>query len=214
MSARRKSGLDAVNAGLYVQSEQGRSSYAPRVRDRTQRDLLAVMCNDKVEQARAGNTDAAREILEDFVRSVRRHSKRSWCGPNHYVYARYLADALQRTLDGDDDARIALGIKSSRPGRPKGSVDRDPKALAAAFWLLQRKGYATEECTERIGELTDADRTTVQSAREARYTKAFNRPDLMPDLKLKSIVAKQPYGKALLKLLREAGPPRRKSLPQ
>ena len=145
-----------------------------------------------------------REILEDFVRSVRQHSKRSWCGPNHYVYARYLADALQRILDGND-ASIALGVKNSRPGRRKGSVTHSAKALAAAFWLLHRKGFPTEKCNELLWRLTGADRTTVQNSRETPNTKAFNRPDLVTERELKSIVAKEAYGKALLKLLRGSG---------
>jgi hypothetical protein len=204
MTKRPQSALDAMGVGLYVLRQHDRSSYAPRVQDRAQRDLLATMCGDRVDQALNGNTDAAKRILEDFVRCVRQHSKRSWCGPNHYIYARYLADALQRVVDGDD-ASIALGIKNSRPGRRKGSVTHNAKALAAAFWLLNRKGFPTEKCNELIERITRADRTTIQSAREARYTKAFNRPDLVTERTLKSIIAKQTYGKALLKLLRATG---------
>ncbi len=204
MSKRPQSALDAMDVGLNILRQHDRSSYAPRVQERAQRDLLATMCRDKVDQALNGNTDAARRILEDFVRSVWQHSKRSWCGPNHYVYARYLADALQRVLEGEQ-ASIALGVKNSRPGRRKGSVTHDAVALAAAFWLLNRRGLATEKCNELLCRLTGADRTTVQDSRESPNTKAFNRPDLVTELALKSIVAKQTYGKTLLKLLRVTG---------
>jgi hypothetical protein len=111
---------------------------------------------------------------------------------------------LQHILDGED-ASIALGIKNSRPGRRKGSVTHKPKALAAAFWLLNRHGLPVEKCNELIKRLTGADRTTIQSSREAPNTKAFNRPDLVTEHALKAIVAKQAYGKALLKLLRGNG---------
>ncbi len=213
MSKRRQFALDAMDAALYVLREHSRCSYAPIVQDRAQRDFLATMCGDRVDQALDGNTDAARGILEDFVRSVRQHSKRSWCGPNHYVYARYLADALQRILDGKY-ASIALGVKNSRPGRRKGSVTHDAKALAAAFWLLHRRGFATEKCNELLSRLTGADRTTVQNSREAPNTKAFNCPESVTERALKSIVAKQTYGKALLKLLRVTGPSGGKSPPE
>jgi hypothetical protein len=205
MSKRPQSALDAMNAELHVLRQHDRSSYAPLVRDRAQRKRLATICANIVSQALRGDTDAAMRILEDFVRSVRQHSKRSWPGPNHYLYARYLADALQRILDGKH-ASIALGVKNSRPGRRKGSVTHNAKALAAAFWLLHRKGLATEKCNELLCRLTGADRTTVQNSREAPNTKAFNRPDLITERALKSIVAKQAYGKALLKLLRVTGP--------
>jgi hypothetical protein len=201
MSARAKSALDAMNATLRVLRERDRCSYAPLLRNPADRNELAQACADKVEQARNGNIEAAKTIIDDFVRSVRQHSKRSWCGPIHYVYARYLAEALQRVMDGDD-ARVALGVKSARPGRRQGSVIHDPKALAAGYWLLIRKGLAPEKSIELIGALTEADRTTVQSARASRHTKAFNRPNLVSDHVLKTIVAKQRFGKAVLKLLR------------
>ena len=205
MSKRPKSALDAMNAELHVLRQHDRSSNASLVRDRPQRKRLSAICADVVSQALGGDTDAAKRILGDFVRSVRQHSKRSWPGPNHYLYARYLANAVQRVLDGEH-ASIALGVKSSRSGRRKGSVTHNAKALAAAFWLLHRKGIATERCNEMLFQLTGADRTTVQGARAAPNTKAFNRPDLITEGTLKSIVAKQSYGKALLKLLRVTAP--------
>lgn len=205
MSKHPQSALDAMNAELHVLRQHDRSSNASLVRDRAQRKRLSAICADVVGQALGGDTDAAKRILEDFVRSVRQHSKRSWPGPNHYLYARYLADALQRILDGEH-ASIALRVKSSRPGRRKGSATHNAKALAAAFWLLHRQGLATERCNELLCRLTGADRTTVQGAREAPNTKAFNRPDLITERTLKSIVAKQSYGKALLKLLRVTAP--------
>ncbi len=206
MSTRPKSGLDALNMGLDALDHHQRSSHTPQLPDGTQRQFHDQLCMDKVDQARNGNTDAAREILEDFVRSVRRHSKRSWPGPVHRAYARYLADALADILDGSrPDAAIALGIKTSRAGRRKGAATHNSQALAAGFWLLRRYGLKTEECNSKLQSLTGADRTTIQDAKKAKFTVAMNNPDIMPDHRLKAIVAKErKWGGKLLRWLRTA----------
>ncbi len=201
MIGRPKSARDAVDSGLEVQRHQARSSHAPLIQNAEQRNFLATMCSDKVEQARGGNIDAAREILRDFARSVLRQSKRSWRGPNHYVYARYLADAFERILNEGVDPSIALGVKSSKPGRRKGAVTHDSQALAAAYWLLHRKGHRPEACVAKLCELTGADRTTVQSARQARYTKAFSHPELVSDGQLKAKLQSWRHRKEFLKQL-------------
>jgi hypothetical protein len=193
--------LDAMNVELGVHRQFQRCSYAPLVKNASHRKLLSEWSRNSVDLAKAGDPKAARRILQDFVRSIRQHSKRSWAGPNHIVYARYLANAIEQILNGQD-ASIALGIKSSRPGRRKGTRTHNPRALAAGFWLLRRMGLPTEQCASFIQNLTGADRTTVQSARKARGTKAFGRSDLVNVNELKSIVAKQPFGITLLKHLR------------
>lgn len=206
MSARPKSALNAMDDALNVLIQHSRCSYAPLLQDRAQRNSLAQICTDRVEQATGGNTSVARSILEDFVRAVSQHSKRSWRGPIHYVYARHLADAFRRILDDGTSPAVALGIRSSKPGRRKGAATHNPQALAAAYWLLRRKGCAPEKCIKLLHELTGADRTTVQGAREARYTKAFSHPELLTDRQLKAKLRNWRHVKAFLMLLRIAGP--------
>lgn len=203
MSGKPKSALEAMNEALTVLKERDRGSNAPTIQDKRQRQALARMCRDKVDSAKAGSTQSAREILEDFFRVVSQHSKRSWCGPTHYIYARFLAEAFQRILEQGEDPAIALGIKSSVPGRRKGVVTNKPQDLAAAYWLLHRKGLRPEKCIALLCELTGVDRTTVQSARRAPYTKAFARPDLVNDGALKQKLRKWRYVKDLLALLRD-----------
>lgn len=188
----------AIDEVLDVLRQRNAVSFAPHVRNR---DLLARMCSDKVSAARAGDMDAAREILGDFVRSVRQHSKRSWRGPNHYLYARYITDAFERILSGEP-ADIALGVRSSKAGRPKGLRTHDARAIAAGYWLLRRKGLKSEQANAKLQNLTGADRTTVQNARKAPYTRAFGYPAAASDSELTKIVAKQPYGKKLLRALK------------
>jgi hypothetical protein len=215
VSVRPQSGLEALNLGLGVLRHHERSSQVTLLQDRTQREFHDLMCGNRVAQARAGNTDAAREILEDFVRSVRRHSKRSWPGPIHLAYARFLADAFQAILSGSKkDASIALGVKSSRAGRRRGAVTHDAIALAAAFWLLRRHGLKPEKSIALIRKLTGADRSTVQKATTARFAAAFKRPELVPNHKLKVIVARQrAWGGAVLQLIRNASLAGRSPLP-
>jgi len=54
-------------------------------------------------------------------------------------YTQHIANALQQLLDDPKaDARVALGLKSSRPGRRKGTVRGfDYKAVSAARELLR-----------------------------------------------------------------------------
>jgi hypothetical protein len=202
MSKRPQSALEAMNAGLYVLSEHNRCSYAPHVEDRAQRDLLATMCGERVDQALNGDTDVARRILDDFVRSVRQHPKRSWRGPNHYVYAQYLADAFQRILDGAD-AAIALRIKSSKAGRRKGTTTHDGKALHAAYQLLVRGGRKTEQAIELLSDITGADRTTIQKSRKTRFTMSFEHRGMADDHKLIAVITAQWWSGKLLQALKK-----------
>jgi hypothetical protein len=208
MSVRPKSAIHAVDQVLTILKHHDRCSYAPQLQDKEQRVFLGQICRDATIRASGADTGSARRILEDFVRSVSLHSKRSWSGPNHYLYARYLADAIRRILDEGVDPAIALGIKNRKPGRRKGAVTHNAQVLAAAYWILRRKGVAPEKCNKLIQRLTGADRTTVQAARDAPFTKAFSQPGLVSDTELKSKIVKanRLLGKALLKLLNETRP--------
>lgn len=134
--------------------------------------------------ARAGDTNAARAILRDFVGAIRQHTPCTWRGPIHLDYARYIADAFGQILEGND-AALALGTKISKSGRRKGVKTYDDEALAAAYWYLIRCRYSPEEANLRLRARLGADRRTVQRiAANLRY-KAFSVPDLIDDDLLK-----------------------------
>lgn len=158
----------AVNTALSVLTKYQSSSYDPNSRARK---LLATICQDKVDAAKEGDTDAAREILNDYIKSVDR-SQRKWQGPNHHIFAAYIAQAFQRILDGEDPER-ALGIKRGQAGRPRGTKQHNHQALAAGFWLLRKRDLQTEEATNRLIEISGASRSTIQTARNAPYTTSF-----------------------------------------
>ena len=200
MTTTQDSAADAMSHALDVLEQHKRCSYSRLIQNARDKEIFAELCNDKIQRAGRGDIQAAKEVLEDFVRSIRQQSKRSWRGPNHFIYARYLAEVFDSILRGADPA-IALGIKIRRSGRPRGKVTHNPRALAAAYWLLNRRGIKPERSIRLLTGLTGADRTTVQAARRAPYTAGFKR-GLVSDLELKRIVAKQTYGIRLLKLLR------------
>jgi hypothetical protein len=75
----------------------------------------------QVEAAGQGDTEAARDILDTFADRVERAAKQTWDCPIPWAYAGYLAGAFRKILaDERSAADVALGIKSSKPGRRRG----------------------------------------------------------------------------------------------
>lgn len=123
------------------------------------------------QAARDGDTDAAREILEDFVGAMADRSDRVWESigpPVHWVYARYIADAFEKILSGADPA-LALGIKNSKPGRRKGKTTHNEDALAAAFNLLIINGLKPKQAKLALKARTGADVRTIEKANTAHF---------------------------------------------
>jgi hypothetical protein len=122
-------------------------------------------------EARAGSTDAAREILEDFVGAMDSRTERMWPNigpPIHWHYARYIADALKKILAGADPS-IALGIKIPVPGRRRGTTTHNDEALAAAFNLLLANGLRPKEAKLSLQEKTGATPRTIEKANKAHF---------------------------------------------
>jgi hypothetical protein len=172
----------------------------------------------QAERARDGDTDAAREILQDFIGAIDLPSERTWNGPGHYVYARYIADAFEQVLEAcrwrdekglsrnekerrdkefPNRVAIALGVKSSRPGRRKGTLEYDDVALAAAVQLLRRHDLEKTSAIETLELMTGADRSTIFKAVN-RYD-GLEEPDRFSEETLKSLA--RPYLKAVREIL-------------
>ncbi|MDA0983513.1 MAG: hypothetical protein O3A06_10870 [Proteobacteria bacterium] len=96
-------------------------------------DYLGLpMMEDWIRRAQAGDVQAARAILDDFVGAVRQntdrrggpHRKPSGIGTQIDERAiRYLAECFKKILDGVS-ADKALGVKPGESGRPKMSGKR------------------------------------------------------------------------------------------
>ena len=152
---------------------------------------------DTAQLAREGNTEAARDILRTFLEAVQLTSEQDWPAQIPWAFVQYLADAFRKITEESADARLALGLKEHKAGRPAGSKTHDPVRLAAAYWLLRRRGHAPEEANELIRVAVGADRTTVQGA--ANGCSAFEDHPAFSDHILTAIVAESPALAQLLK---------------
>jgi hypothetical protein len=159
-------------------------------------DIHKLFANLDVREARAGNSDAARDILEAFADAVDHYSEQSWeelnKGPQYFVQARYLADCFRQIL-ADVEPRKALNL--TKPAtRPKGSTLLDRDALAAMFWYFVRGVPGKEPITktkakELIADQMGVDERTI--ARAAAEYESYEHPGLIEDEILK--VAFKPY---------------------
>jgi len=148
------------------------------------------MAAEAVRLAGEGDTEAARDILRGFIEAALLTDQRDWPAQLPVAWVQYLADAFRQILDSDADAARALGLKSSKAGRPQGTKTHDEVRLAAAYWLMVRRGVRPERANERIRQATGADRTTIQGA--SKRCSAFEDRALVDDDILLSIIAEQP----------------------
>jgi hypothetical protein len=118
------------------------------------------------DKARAGDTQAARDILREFREALDLSAEDKWPGPIPWDCARYLADAFRAILSGNTDAASALGIRPKTAGRPAGTkIERD-LLLGAAYWLLVRRGRKPEEAKSLLSTHWPTNRSTVERARD------------------------------------------------
>jgi hypothetical protein len=140
-------------------------------------DSMQVSAVKTVKAARRGDHQAAKTILKDFAGAIGQFNARTWRGPVHWAFAEYIADAFKAMLAGEEAAK-ALGIKKATRGREKGGVTFDKSELGAAYWLLLRKGYRSEDAIEFIQEFCGADRRTIQRARVWAKERLYNNTKL------------------------------------
>ena len=109
--------------------------------------------------------EAARDILRDVAETIELSSERRWVAPVPWHYALYIAEAFRKIVDDDNiDASLALGIRPNKAGRPRGATTHNKIQLAAAYWLLVRRGSKPEDAIRLLSKETGADRRTIQRA--------------------------------------------------
>lgn len=143
-------------------------------------DVLFPTAEGDVQRALGGNTESAAAILRDFVGSINERNERIWPNigpPIEWAYARYLADAFQKILDGTD-ANRALGIKIPRGGRRPGTGRLDEEALAAAFNLLLLRGVPKAEARRALAEAVKCDKSMIGKADKKHASFAYFRESL------------------------------------
>ncbi len=139
-----------------------------------------------------GDVEAARTVLREFIEAARLSRGRAPVVQIDRTYAEYIADAFDMILATNAaDARLALGIKSSKPGRRKGVVTHDPKAIAACFYLLVRRGLTKTNARRELESVAD-ERTIRNAIREWR---AFGDPGSIDDELLKALAIHQEKGR-------------------
>jgi hypothetical protein len=151
---------------------------------------------DTVRLARAGNTEAARDILREFAVAAALTSEQDWPSQIQWAFVQYIAQGFRDIVEQNVDADRALGLKEPKAGRPPGTQTHNHVALAAAYWLMVRRGLRPEQANEQIRSSTGADRTTVQAA--AKDCSNFEDPAKFLDRDLVAIISEQP---ALSKIL-------------
>jgi len=125
-----------------------------------------------VEKARAGDVDAAREILGLFAETVEevktfRHPERAWRGQIPWDIAAYLAEAFRAILAGKDGTgrRMTADIALNLSARGK----RGPKAKAATRRNSLDRGlevWNEYKSASGLGDLPLADGRNFDPSRE------------------------------------------------
>ena len=121
---------------------------------------------ETVRQAEKGNTEAATEVLSEFIATVDRHKEKTWPGGAlAWPCARFVADKLRAVLKGDPiNAAVNLGIKSSRAGSSAGSAKYKHIALAGFYFLLVRAGVAPRAAKSLVNASIGASDDVIEEA--------------------------------------------------
>jgi len=143
-----------------------------------------------VRAAKDGNTEAAIDILREFVGAIDQYSEKSWDGPIYWEHAVYIAEAFEKivraamradrtgmtkwedfnTGPAEPDANLALGIKSSKAGRRQGVRTHNRDALAAALNLLLVHGIQAKQAKLHLHQETGAAIRTIEIANKENGT--------------------------------------------
>lgn len=163
---------------------------------RERRAFNASLQKELTDEARGGNTEAAIDILREFAEAVDISTEHGSQVHIPSAHSRYIAEAFRKIVDQDMDANLALGIKTSKAGRPKGKKTHNDVELAAAYWFLIRLGHRPEEANSLLAEKTGADRRTIQRAAEA--CAGFGDKSQFDDEVLKSVLHSSQLSKLLI----------------
>ena len=120
---------------------------------------------ETVRQAREGNTEAAAEVLSEFVATVDRLNEKTWPGTIPWPYLRFVADKLCTILKSDPvAAALTLGISTGKPDRPAGSTKHKHIAVASFYFLLVRAGMAPKAAKSLLHESIGAREDVIEEA--------------------------------------------------
>lgn len=152
----------------------------------------------RIERASSGDIESAKALLEDFVLTVKAHTRKD--GSPHVLatgtdvslpwqYAQYLAQCFDQILNGVEASK-ALGIAPGEPGRPKLSKrktnDRD-----IAIVLAVRKRRRERPGQNLSEHFTGVKRKLkVESIRQVRS--AWERADMQLNADLLEQMALEP----------------------
>jgi hypothetical protein len=143
-----------------------------------------------------GDVEAARELLSAYVWHIQNLADQT---DYYYVHARFIADAIERLLAGDEKIPArAFGLKRNKPGRPRGQETWDHSALSAAVALLMRRGFGKTAAVTALSEHLGPDESTIFDAEE-EFPDYRTNPEFFTDDTLMALIA--PYRSAVAKIL-------------
>ncbi len=123
--------------------------------------FAAVYAELDAKRARAGDIEAARSILDEFIGMF--YAGNGSLAGVHFHHARYLAEAFQRIIDGEQ-ADTALGVKNSAPGRRQSDrTEQEKDAIAAGVELLCRNGLSRSQAISAL-EVEGFSKSKIQRA--------------------------------------------------
>ena len=126
----------------------------------TEQEWLA----ETVKRAGDGDTEAATEVLSEFIATVERHNEKTWPGAIPWPCAQFVAEKLRAVLKGDpSDAAVNLGIKR-RAGRPTGGAKYKHIAVAGYYFLLVRAGVAPNAAKSLMNASIGASDDVIEEA--------------------------------------------------
>lgn len=169
------------------------------------KDIAEVTWLELIEEAKAGNIEAAEKILREYVGSIESvqelSNPESSCGVIPFPIAQYVAQCFNQILAGVSSEK-ALNLARKR-GEKKQKHAHDLEAIAATYWILIRAGWNPEKAKEAIREWGQlgigADRVTTSRAIKIPAYQAFEFPKLIPTEELERRAA--PYMEKLQALL-------------
>jgi len=148
------------------------------------KDVLGQMIDSTIDRARNGNTEAAREILEEFCEAIkantnkngRPYRKPSGLGTQiDERILRYVSECFQKILDGGPGARVDANhalriVEAGKKGNKKTKTGRE-RELDLGYEVMKCFKTTKEEKRKSnrqrlIGELTPLDKAIDEVAKK------------------------------------------------
>ncbi len=107
-------------------------------------DFLSKIVDLEIEQARAGDREAAISILNSFYSHLIAHKLPDW------RYMDYLADCLEPIINDGADANAALNIKLKPGEKHQQKTDERNQKIAVQVERLRVSGMTEEEAIDAV----------------------------------------------------------------